>query len=94
MPTAPNRPRNTRTANGLKKGLHVDWDTPKPKRKPEPKFDAIAFLTDCANDKDAYSDKERTAFRKVIAHIESLVLENEAYREAEWDRVDENRHAS
>lgn len=93
MPSAPNRPRNTRTANGLKKGLHIDWDTPKPKRKPEPKFDPIKFLNDCIADKEAYSDKERTAFRKIIAHIEGIVLENESYREAEWDRVDMNRHA-
>jgi len=93
MPSAPNRPRNTRTANGLKKGMHIDWDTPKPKQKPKPKFDTIKFLNDCIADKEAYSDKERSAFRKIIAHIENLVLENEAYREADWDRVDENRHA-
>ena len=93
MPSAPNRPRNTRTANGLKKGMHIDWDTPKPKQKPEPKFDAVKFLNDCINDKEAYSPKERAAFRKIITHIENIVLENEAYREAEWDRVDENRHA-
>ena len=86
MPNTPNRPRNTRTANGLKKGVHVEWDTPKPKRKPEPKFDPIKFLNGCIADKEAYSDKERTAFRKIIAHIESLVLENESLREAEWDR--------
>ena len=88
MPNTPNRPRNTRTANGLKKGLHVDWDTPKRKHKPEPKFDPIKFLNGCIADKEAYSDKERTAFRKIITHIESLVLENESLREAEWDRRD------
>jgi hypothetical protein len=88
MSTAPNRPRNSRTANGLKKELHIDWDTPKPKRKPEPKFDSIAFLNECIQDKEAYSEKERAAFRKIVAYIESLVLENEALREAEWDRRD------
>lgn len=88
MASAPNRPRNTRTANGLKKGLHIDWDTPKPKKKkPEQKFDPIKFLNGCIADKEAYSDKERSAFRKIIAHIESIVLENESLREAEWDRT-------
>jgi hypothetical protein len=87
MATSPNRPRNSRTANGLKKGLHIDWDTPKPKRKPEPKFDSFKFLNDCIADKEAYSSKERAAFRKVIEHLEQIVLENEAYREAEWDRT-------
>jgi len=86
MPNTPNRPRNTRTANGLKRGVHVEWDTPKRKHKPEPKFDPIKFLNGCIADKEAYSDKERTAFRKIIAHIERLVLENESLREAEWDR--------
>lgn len=88
MANAPNRPRNTRTANGLKKGLHIDWDTPKAKRKPEPKFDPIKFLNDCIADKEAYGDKERSAFRKIIAHIESIVLENESLRQAEWDQRD------
>jgi hypothetical protein len=82
---APNKPRNTRTANGLKKGIHIDWDTPKPKKKPEAKFDPIKFLNCCAADKEAYGDKERAAFRKIIAHIESIVLENESLREAAWD---------
>lgn len=86
MTAAPNRPRNSRTPNGLKKGVRIEWDTPKPKRKPEPKFDAVKFLTDCIKDKEAYSDTERKAFRKIIAHIESIVLENESLREAEWDR--------
>ena len=45
MPTAPNRPRNTRTANGLKKGVRIEWDAPKPKRKPVPKFDAEKLST-------------------------------------------------
>ena len=65
MPTAPNRPRNSRTANGLKKGLHIDWDTPK--------------------DADAYSDRERTAFRKVLARMQELEAEVAAYRDTEWD---------
>ena len=86
MANAPNRPRNSRTANGLKKGIRIEWDEPKPKRKPEPKFDPIAFLNECIKDKEAYSDNERKAFRKIIAHIESIVLENESLREAEWDR--------
>lgn len=77
--------RNTRTANGLKRGVRVEWDTPKPKRKPEPKFDVIAFLNDCANDSEAYSDKERKAFRKVISRIEELEAEVAAHRDAEFD---------
>lgn len=80
--------RNTRTANGLKRGLHIDWDTPKRKPKPKAKFDAIKFLNDCVNDKEAYSEKERAAFRKVIEHIESVVLENESLRQADWDSHD------
>ena len=86
MANAPNRPRNSRTANGLKRGVRAEWDTPTPKRKPEPKFDPIAFLNECIKDKEAYSDKERKAFRKVIEHIEEIILENESMREAEWDR--------
>ena len=87
MTPAPNRPRNSRTANGLKRGLHVEWDAPKPKRKPEPKFDPINFLNTCIKDKQAYSDKERSAFRKIVEHIEQIVLENESLREAEWDKI-------
>jgi hypothetical protein len=86
MANAPNRPRNSRTANGLKRGIRAEWDEPKPKRKPEPEFDPIAFLNECIKDKEAYSDKERKAFRKVIEHIEEITLENESLREAEWDR--------
>jgi hypothetical protein len=85
MPTAPNRPRNSRTANGLKRGVRIEWDTPKPKRKPEPKFDPIKFLSDCGNDADAYSDRERTAFRKVLARMQELEAEVAAYRDTEWD---------
>lgn len=85
MPTAPNRPRNTRTANGLKKGVHIEWDAPKPKRKPEPKFDPIKFLSDCAKDTDAYSDKERAAFRKALERIQELEAEVAAYRDSEFD---------
>ena len=87
MPTAPNRPRNSRTANGLKRGVRIEWDTPKPKRKPEPKFDAVKFLNDCINDKEAYSPKERAAFRKVLKELEDTILENESFHEAEWDRT-------
>ena len=85
MPTAPNRPRNTRTANGLKKGVRIEWDAPKPKRKPEPKFDPIKFLSDCARDTAAYSDKERSAFRKAAERIQELEAEVAAYRDSEFD---------
>lgn len=81
MPSAPNRPRNSRTANGLKKGIHVEWDTPKQKRKPEPKFEPIAFLKQCIEDKEAYSDTERKAFRKIIEKIESLKAEVARYED-------------
>ena len=87
MATAPNRPRNSRTTNGLKRGIHVEWDTPKSKRKPEPKFDPIKFLNDCIGDKEAYSAKERAGFRKVLEQYEKIVLENESLHEAEWDRI-------
>jgi hypothetical protein len=87
MPSAPNRPRNTRTANGLKKGVRVEWDTPKPKRKPEPKFEPIAFLRDCINDKEAYSNTERKAFRKIIEEIESLKAEVAGYEDEKWSDV-------
>lgn len=85
MPTAPNRPRNTRTANGLKKGVRIEWDAPKPKRKPVPKFDAVKFLSGCAKDTDAYSDRERAAFRKAIERIQELEAEVAAYRDSEFD---------
>ena len=93
MTPAPNRPRNSRTANGLKRGIRAEWDTPAPKRKPEPKFDPIAFLNNCVKDKEAFSDTERKAFRKVIEHIEEIVIENKSLREADWNRsfVGENR---
>jgi hypothetical protein len=86
MANAPNRPRNSRTANGLKRGIRAEWDEPKPKRKPEPEFDPIKFLNDCINDKEAYSAKERAGFRKVLEQYEKIVLENESLYEAEWDR--------
>jgi hypothetical protein len=94
MPTAPNRPRNSRTANGLKRGVRIEWDTPKPKRKPEPKFDPIKFLTDCANDKTAYSNKERTAFRKVIARMRELEAKIAAHRETEWGWLDNHTNGA
>jgi hypothetical protein len=86
MANAPNRPRNSRTANGLKRGVRAEWDEPKPKRKPEPEFDPIKFLNNCINDKEAYGAKERAGFRKVLEKYEKIVLENESLYEAEWDR--------
>lgn len=85
MPSAPNRPRNTRTANGLKKGVRIEWDTPKTKRTPAPKFDTVKFLTDCLADKEAYSETERKAFRKIIEEIDALKAEVAAYRDTEFD---------
>lgn len=64
--------RNRRTSNGLKRGVHAEWDAPKPKQTPKPKFDVVKFLTECANDKEAYSDKERAGFRKAVDEIETL----------------------
>lgn len=84
MPTAPNRPRNTRTANGLKKGLHIDWDTPKPKHKPE-KFDAIRFLDKCLADKQAYSQIERKAFSSMREEILNLHAEVQSLRDQIFD---------
>lgn len=77
--------RNSRTANGLKRGVRVEWDAPKPKPKAKPKFDAIKFLTDCANDKEAYSDKERAGFRKVVERIEELEDQVSAHEDTKWE---------
>jgi hypothetical protein len=79
--------RNTRTSNGLKKGLHIDWDRPKPKPKNNPKFDSIKFLQECINDKEAYGEKERAAFRKVLKELESIILENESLRQDRWQKM-------
>ena len=77
--------RNRRTANGLKRGVRVEWDSPKPKPKPKDKFDAVKFLSGCANDKEAYSDKERSGFRKTIERIQELEAEIAAQKDSSWD---------
>ena len=82
-----NIPRNTRTANGLKRGVRIEWDTPKSKPAPKKKFDSIAFLRGCLADKEAYGETERKAFRKIIEEIESLKAEVAAYEEEEWDNT-------
>ena len=77
--------RNTRTANGLKRGVRVEWDAPKPKKTPKPKFDPLEFLKNCAADDEAYSDKERLGFRKAIDLIESLKAEIAAHDDDNWN---------
>ena len=83
-----NIPRNTRTANGLKRGVRIEWDTPKSNPAPKKKFDSIAFLRGCLADKEAYGETERKAFRKIIEEIENLKAEIAGHEEAEWDRRD------
>jgi uncharacterized protein YifE (UPF0438 family) len=68
--------RNRRTANGLKRGVRVELDSPKRKPTPKKEFDLVKFLTACANDKEAYSDKERAGFRKAVEEIEALKKTN------------------
>jgi pullulanase/glycogen debranching enzyme len=79
--------RNTRTANGLKPGVRVEWDTPKAKRTTKKKFDSVEFLRECLADKEAYSDTERKAFRKIIEEIENLKAEVAGYEDEKWSDV-------
>lgn len=80
--------RNTRTANGLKRGVRIEWDTPKTKPAPKKKFDSLAFLRECLADKEAYGETERKAFRKIIERIEELEAEVAAHEDQAWDDMD------
>jgi hypothetical protein len=85
MATAPNRPRNTRTANGLKKGIHIEWDAPKPKPVEKAKFDPILFLDRCLADKQAYSQIERKAFFAMREEILNLRADVQSLRDQIFD---------
>ena len=72
-------------------------DLLKQKPKPKDKFDAVKFLSGCANDKEAYSDKERSGFRKVIERIQELVRKqsmDSILRDVRWDSGKDYKVAS
>jgi uncharacterized DUF497 family protein len=81
MSSAPNRPRNTRTANGLKKGMHMEWDTPKPKPQPKKKTDPIEILDRMIQDKEVYSVAERKNFSELRRILLNMQEEMEVLRD-------------
>lgn len=81
MSSAPNRPRNTRTTNGLKKGMHMEWDTPKPKPQPKKKIDPIEILDRMIQDKDVYSAAERKNFSELRRILLNMQEEMEVLRD-------------
>jgi len=91
MATAPNRPRNSRTANGLKRGIHIEWDAPTPKPQPKKKIDPVDILDRLIADKEAYSASERKNFNSIKESFLTMQAEIESLRDRVFDIQEKTR---
>jgi len=91
MATAPNRPRNSRTANGLKRGIHIEWDAPKPKPEPKKKVNPVEVIDRLLADREAYSASERKNFNFLKESFLSMQAEIESLRDRIFDMQDKTR---